>query len=56
MRLLQPAELKSGDGGEVTLSSDTRPQVGVRVGWRTKQLRAGKAVSEQTQDILRGRL
>lgn len=54
--LLQPLELQSGDSIEVTLSSDTRPSVGVRVGWRTKQLRSGKPVSEQTQDILRGRL
>jgi protein arginine N-methyltransferase 1 len=54
--LLQPLELQSGDSIEVTLSSDTRPSVGVRVGWRTKQSCAGKIVSEQTQDILRGRL
>ena len=54
--LLQPLELLSGDSVDVTLNSDTRPNVGIRVGWRTKQLRAGKAVSEQTQDILRGRL
>jgi hypothetical protein len=54
--LLKPLTLDPGDTLEVTLSSDTRPQVGVRVSWRTRQLRAGKAVSEQTQDIARGRL
>lgn len=54
--LLQPLELQSGDSLEVTLSSDTRPSVGVRVGWRTRQLRGGKALSTQTQDIARGRL
>ena len=54
--LLKPLELQAADTLEVTLSSDTRPQVGVRVAWRTRQLRAGKAVSEQTQDIARGRL
>jgi protein arginine N-methyltransferase 1 len=54
--LLKPLELQAGDTLEVTLASDTRPQVGVRVSWRTRQLRAGKAVSEQSQDIARGRI
>ncbi|MGH8541647.1 MAG: methyltransferase domain-containing protein [Stenotrophobium sp.] len=61
--LLNPLALEPGDTAEVTLGSDTRPQVGVRVSWRTRQLRPpecggewGKAVSEQTQDIARGRL
>lgn len=54
--LLKPVTLQDGDTLDVTLGSDTRPQVGVRVSWRTRQLRAGKAVSEQTQDIARGRL
>jgi SAM-dependent methyltransferase len=54
--LLQPLELNSSDSVELGLSSDTRPSVGVRVGWRTKQLRDGKTIREQTQDILRGRL
>lgn len=52
--LLQPCTLETGDTLEVTLSSDTRPQSGVRVGWRTRQLRAGKGVSEQSQNTLRG--
>lgn len=54
--LLQPLALQSGDSVEATLSSDTRPSVGVRVGWRTKHNRGGKSIGEQTQDILRGRL
>lgn len=52
--LLQPCAMDAGDTLEVTLSSDTRPQSGVRVGWRTRQLRAGKSVSEQSQNTLRG--
>ncbi|MGH8460154.1 MAG: methyltransferase domain-containing protein [Stenotrophobium sp.] len=54
--LLKPLALEAGDTLELTLGSDTRPQVGVRVSWRTRQLRAGEAVSEQSQDIARGRL
>lgn len=54
--LLKAVELQAGDTLELTLGSDTRPQIGVRVSWRTRLLRAGKAVSEQTQDIARGRL
>ncbi|MGH8506282.1 MAG: methyltransferase domain-containing protein [Stenotrophobium sp.] len=54
--LLSPLQLQAADTLEVTLSSDTRPQVGVRVAWRTRQLRGGKAVNEQSQDIFRGRL
>lgn len=54
--LLKPCALQALDSLEVTLSSDTRPQVGVRVSWRTRQLRAGKAISEQSQDTLRGRI
>lgn len=54
--LLQPITLQGGDTLEVTLSSDTRPSVGVRVGWRSRQLRQGKTITEQTLDSLRGRL
>lgn len=52
--LLQPCTLEPGDTLEVLLSSDTRPQSGVRVGWRTRQLRGGKSLSEQSQSTLRG--
>jgi SAM-dependent methyltransferase len=54
--LLKPCVLESGDQLELTLSSDTRPDVGLRVGWRTRQLRGGKVLSDQIQDSLRGRL
>ena len=54
--LLKRVDLQADDTLELTLSSDTRPDVGVRVTWKTRQLRGGKAVSEQAQDSLRGRL
>ena len=54
--LLKAVEIDDGDTLELTLGSDTRPQTGVRVSWRTRLLRAGKAQSEQSQDIARGRL
>ncbi|HWU69714.1 MAG TPA: methyltransferase domain-containing protein [Stenotrophobium sp.] len=54
--LLEPLTLRASDALEVTLGSDTRPQVGVRVAWRTRQVRGGRAVNEQSQDIFRGRL
>lgn len=54
--LLKRVDLHADDTLELTLSSDTRPDVGVRVTWKTRQLRGGKSVSEQAQDSLRGRL
>ena len=54
--LLKPVDLDAGDIVELTLTCDTRPEVGVRLGWKTRQLRGGKAVAEQSQDSLRGRL
>ncbi|HVT37143.1 MAG TPA: class I SAM-dependent methyltransferase [Nevskiaceae bacterium] len=54
--LMRPLEVRADDTLEVKLTSDTRPQVGVRVCWRTRLTRAGKSVSEQSQDTLRGRL
>ena len=54
--LLQPISLADGDSLECTLTSDTRPEVGVRVAWRSRVLRAGKALSTQDQDITKGRL
>lgn len=54
--LLQAVELKAGDTLELTIGSDTRPEVGVRVTWKTRQLRGGKAVQEQSLDSLRGQL
>lgn len=54
--LLQPHALQAGDSLELTLASDTRPQVGVRVSWKTRQLRAGRVVAGQALDSLRGQL
>ncbi|MEW6167721.1 MAG: class I SAM-dependent methyltransferase [Pseudomonadota bacterium] len=54
--LLDPLKLAAADTLELTLSSDTRTEVGVRLTWKTRQLRGGKAVSEQAQDSFRGRL
>lgn len=54
--LLSPVSLDAGDTLECTLTSDTRPEVGVRVAWRTRQLRGGKALATQDQDITKGRI
>lgn len=54
--LLQPLTLEPADTLECTLTSDTRPEVGVRVAWRTRQLRDGKAIATQEQDITQGRI
>jgi len=54
--LLAPITLDAGDTLECTLTSDTRPDVGVRVAWRTRQLRSGKVVITHDQDITKGRI
>lgn len=54
--LLAPITLAAEDTLECTLTSDTRPDVGVRVAWRTRQLRGGKALATQDQDIAKGRI
>lgn len=54
--LLNPLSLEAADRVELTLSCDTRPDVGVRLSWTTRQLRSGKAVQNQQQDSLRGRI
>jgi SAM-dependent methyltransferase len=54
--LLAPILLEAGDGLEVTLCSDTRPDVGLRLQWRAAGLRAGKRVAEQRLDSFKGRL
>ncbi|MEQ1440578.1 ribonucleotide-diphosphate reductase subunit beta [Fontimonas sp. SYSU GA230001] len=54
--LLRPVDLDAGDVLDLTLSCDTRPDVGVRLTWKTRQLRGGKAVAEQVQDSWKGRL
>lgn len=54
--LLKPHQLRSGDVLELTLASDTRPEVGVRVSWKTRHLRDAQTVHEQSLDSLRGQL
>lgn len=54
--LLQPLALRDEDYVELELTCDTRPEIGVRLQWRTRVLRAGKAQQEQSQDSWRGRL
>lgn len=54
--LLEPLALEAADSVELSLTCDTRPDVGVRLGWNTRQLRGGKAVQSQQQDSLRGRI
>ncbi|HSW13498.1 MAG TPA: class I SAM-dependent methyltransferase [Solimonas sp.] len=54
--LLAPLELAADDVVELSLSCDTRPDVGVRLGWKTRQLRGGKALVEQSQDSYKGRV
>lgn len=53
--LLTPLALAAGDQVELTLISDTRPEVGVRVSWQTLVTRDGKKIHDQSQDIFRGR-
>ncbi len=54
--LLSPVTLGPADTLECTLTSDTRPEVGVRVAWRSRHLQGGKALSTQDQDITKGRI
>jgi protein arginine N-methyltransferase 1 len=54
--LLQPLQLQAADTVELKLGSDTRREAGLGVSWETRQLRAGKLVLSQSQDIRRGRI
>lgn len=54
--LLEPITLQQGDELQVTLTSDTRPDVGLRLQWRVTHQRVGQRVSEQSLDSFRGRL
>lgn len=54
--LLAPLPLDAGDGLEVCLCSDTRPDVGLRLQWRVSRLREGKRQLEQRLDSFKGRL
>lgn len=54
--LLQPQTVVSGETIELSISSDTRSEVGLNVAWRTRRLQDGKALHTQEQDLLRGRI
>lgn len=54
--LLAPIPLEAEDVLSITLTSDTRPEVGVRLQWRVSQLRGGKRIADQSLDSFRGRL
>ena len=54
--LLNPVTLAAGEALELTLTHDSRPETGLNVGWRTRHLREGRALSAQDQDIARGRI
>jgi len=54
--LLAPIALHSGETLEISLTSDTRPSVGVRVTWETGVRAGGKLRDVQRQDTFRGRL
>lgn len=54
--LLRPLRLQADDRIELALTSDTRPQVGVRVAWQTRHVRGGRALEQQKQDTMQGRL
>ena len=54
--LLQPLTLAAGDALEVTLTSDTRPDVGLRVQWQVRQWRGDQRIAAQQLDSFKGRL
>lgn len=54
--LVQPQAVASGETIELSISSDTRSEVGLNVAWRTRRLLDGKALHTQEQDLLRGRI
>ena len=53
--LLEPLSLQPGDALQLTLTCDTRPEVGVRLQWKTEQKRGSKVLSAQAQDTFKGR-
>ncbi|ULQ47357.1 methyltransferase domain-containing protein [Flagellatimonas centrodinii] len=54
--LLQALPLSPGDHLEVTLTSDTRPDVGLRVQWQVRHWRGDQRLSSQQLDSFKGRL
>lgn len=54
--LLEPVRLQNDDTLELELLSDTRSETGLRVTWQTTVRRKGKALQQQQQDSLQGRI
>ena len=54
--LIDAAELEDSDMLELTITCDTRPDVGVRLQWRTRVLRGEAVRQDQSQDSFRGQL
>jgi SAM-dependent methyltransferase len=54
--LLQAITVDADDSVELELVCDTRPEVGVRLVWRTVHRRGRRVLAEQRQDSLRGQL
>jgi protein arginine N-methyltransferase 1 len=54
--LLKPLEISERRSLELSLTSDTRLKSGVRVAWQTRLLEGARVLSDQRQDMSRGRL
>ncbi|WP_370305658.1 methyltransferase domain-containing protein [Sinimarinibacterium flocculans] len=54
--LLRDVTLEPADDVELELTCDTRPDVGVRLVWKTIHRRGRRVIAEQRQDSLRGQL
>lgn len=54
--LLAPVTLAPGDTLECALTTDTRPEAGVQLAWKTRHLRGGKTLCSHDQDMTQGRL
>jgi SAM-dependent methyltransferase len=54
--LLEPLELGTGDCVELTLRSDTRAEVGVRVTWKVRHKHLSRMLEEQLLDSFAGRI
>lgn len=54
--LLRAVTLEPGDHVELELICDTRPDVGVRLVWKTTHRRERRVIAEQRHDSLRGQL
>ena len=54
--LLRDVTLEPGDDVELELTCNTRPDVGVRLVWKTIHRHGRRVIAEQRQDSLRGQL